>query len=145
MTRHVGLLAGAFTALLASASCGEARAQYGAGTAGTRSTNIVMFANPGMNPNVNPTPNRRAERSEMSPGDAARLSFSSQVAMGGVGPSPNRGVRPVPRMQAQRPGGPKPPEVDRHVPGVPASVARYFQRGPEKPVTPAAANRQGRW
>lgn len=138
-------LVGALALVVATVTCSETRAQSGAGTAGTQSANMGVFANPYMNPYLNPYLNPYATQQRMSPGDAALYLFSAQSAMGGIGSGQLSGVRPGPRTPGQKQADSRPKDDGRKVRGVPSSVARYFQRGPQKPESASFYNRQGRY
>lgn len=136
---------GALTLVVATVACAETRAQSGTGAGGTQSATMGVFANPYMNPYVNPYLNPYATQQRMSPGDAAMYFFGAQAAMGGIGSGQLSGVRPGPRTPGQKQVDSRPKDDARQVRGVPSSVARYFQRGPQKPESASFYNRQGRY
>lgn len=127
-------------------ACSEAHAQYGPRAGGTSPPNAGAFVNPYMNPYMNPYLNPYATTQQMSPGNAALYFFSAQASMGGIGSGQISGVRPGPNTPArgERDGEGRPRDEGRDVRGVPSSVSRYFQRGPQKPAA-SFYNRQGRY
>ena len=144
MTQHAGRLVGALTLLVASVACGQSRDQDGAAAAGTPSTNMGTLANTYVNTYANPLLNPYAMQQRTSLGNAALL-YSAQSAKGGTGSGQLSGVRPGFRTPGQRQAAPRPPEDARYQFGVPSSVARYFQRGPQKPAAASFYNRSVRY
>jgi hypothetical protein len=147
MVRKIGRSVRVAALVAAVTACSEAHAQYRAGAGSTSSPNVGAFANPYMNPYMNPYLNPYATTQQMGPGNAALYFFSAQAQMGGIGSGQISGVRPGPNTQVrgERDGEARPRDEARDVRGVPSSVSRYFQRGPQKPVAASFYNRQGRY
>jgi hypothetical protein len=105
--------------------------------------NAGMLANPYTNPYANPFMNPYMTQYSTSPGNAALYFFAAQQANGGIGSGRLSGVRPGPGAATAPPPRDRPD--DARPPGVPSSVARYFQRGYQSAGTGPHYNRQGRY
>ena len=124
----------------------SARAQLGAGggsTAATQGPNF--FANPYATPYANPFLNPYMMQMNTTPQNAALYFFAAQGASGGIGSGQLSGVRPGPGTPGRRTSRAAAPQEKRapSAPGVPSSVARYFNRGSQSAGTGTHFNRPG--
>jgi len=132
-------------AIIASLASVEARAQYGAGSSAMSTAGMGFYGNPYMNPYVNPFMNPYATQMQTTPGNAALFFFGAQAASGGIGSGQLSGSRGAGRTAAPRQPSGRSAEDRQPNAGVPSSVSRYFQRGPEKARAGSFYNRQGRY